>query len=723
MNLFKWLTDKLKKRDYNIGIMRFGDNIIVPGREYCKNESQIEILEEYKKHYLEELFKRNTTTLNFNSNILKLNMNMNVALILRVLMDNEDFYQLAPEELIIQSEKLKMYYEEINALETETILRLIALKEIEKNNRVPKRNRMALVEEINQLRIILEMYSYQKAAIAIELKNYMDMISIRVVEIKEDILNQRLNNLLFITDEIYDKKELEKYTYAKVKIAILERKCEKYAYLNKDEVETLKEKINRLTQEKIEENNRNDLLTTCIILERKLLLFYYYANHSLIEENDLQKLYEFKFKLLTCNIYSLKDSPIKESDNGYPYYREIIEKKIEAFMQNENESYKEYFDIPSNLECIVKYLKNKQDEYDVSEILLNKYKLSFLLSLEYSEGLYDFFNQTKITISNNDLDEFSKECTKIPGITWDNEFPLSSYFELMTEENKHPLYSLYVAYADEKNNLIVPIGVKTVDFESLSKPLHDKIKEKLKEVSLITCPKTLKEISGYINFGDEEIRKFLKLKKEDVKYRNLQLNEGLEKIGPNVFKLNIGTLIIPSSVKEIVRKGNTQNLERIVFSDFENSEIVNNREELLRFIEIISKEVDTGKTQWHFPSEHSLKIQEKYSRRGYSTNDYQALFDSEYPMYIYKFQLTVSSLIFQSNTLNKGIVIPAKYLQQTFLKKDYDRYNYYGRHQRRTGVGSPDYDMIYEKIRTLILEKANYDICHDEKAKVKKKSL
>lgn len=163
-----FLKRLFKKQKYNIGVIRFGDNIVIPGRDYFKDEKDIELLEEYKNHYIEELSKRKvTTTLNFNSDKLKQDMNMNVDLILRILMDNEDFYLLAHEELMIQSAKLKMYYEEISALEKETILRLVSLKEIEKGKRIPRYNKMALEEEINQLSIILEMYSYRKTAINI----------------------------------------------------------------------------------------------------------------------------------------------------------------------------------------------------------------------------------------------------------------------------------------------------------------------------------------------------------------------------------------------------------------------------------------------------------------------------------------------------------------------------------------------------------------------------
>ena len=53
-----FLKRLFKKQKYNIGVIRFGDNIVIPGRDYFKDEKDIELLEEYKEHYIEELSKR-----------------------------------------------------------------------------------------------------------------------------------------------------------------------------------------------------------------------------------------------------------------------------------------------------------------------------------------------------------------------------------------------------------------------------------------------------------------------------------------------------------------------------------------------------------------------------------------------------------------------------------------------------------------------------------------
>ena len=72
-----FLLRLFKKEKHNIGVIRFGDNLVIPGRKYFKDEKDIILLENYKKHYLEILKNRTVvTTPYFNSKSLKEQMNM-----------------------------------------------------------------------------------------------------------------------------------------------------------------------------------------------------------------------------------------------------------------------------------------------------------------------------------------------------------------------------------------------------------------------------------------------------------------------------------------------------------------------------------------------------------------------------------------------------------------------------------------------------------------------
>lgn len=676
-----FLKRLFKKQKYNIGVIRFGDNIVIPGRDYFKDEKDIELLEEYKEHYIEELSKRKvTTTLNFNSDKLKQDMNMNVDLILRILMDNEDFYLLAPEELMIQSAKLKMYYEEISALEKETILRLVSLKEIEKGKRIPRYNKMALEEEINQLSIILEMYSYRKTAINIELKNYFDVLSTKDLS-KEDthILDKRLKKLLFITEGIVDREEINKYEDIKTKIAVLERECERYAYLNKEEAEKIKES-----------NYLSD--------ENKILLFYEYGKNY-FDESFVKSFYIYKFNMLTCNINNkFTDSPINKDDYGLSYYEYIISNEIQTMQSSF------YFlhlvgdeiDIKGLLEDARRYLKNDYGEFDYKEILTNKLKLAFILSLNYI-NLNDFFDKNIVHLNEpNGYEEILHKCSS--GMTWHNSVPLASIFEVASDSStNHPLYSFYKLNRIN-TDLLIPVGVKSVNFEQLPKEYIDKIKGDRLSGKKYCLPQTLKSVSGYVDFGN-------------YIYFPLYLNDGLEYIGPGVFKLSQRRISIPSSVKKISSFVDYYN-GTIEFRDFKNSKIINDEEKFIEFIENFSTEVDTHKTSRHYPSEYNLKLQERYRKGGFSTSDHAALLDRQYNIYFYESHMMFKKICFTSEDLENPIVISSSELTTTFKKED-SLFRPGGR------FGGPNYNEIYLKIRNILLEKTGYDIAGSKETKLK----
>ena len=674
MNYFKQL---FKKKNYNIGIIKFGDNIVIPGRDYFKDEKDIELLEEYKKHYIEEICKRNAvTTLNFNSNTLKQDMNMNVDLILKLLLDNEDFYLLAPEELIIQSLKLKMYYEEISALEKETILRLIALKEIEKSKRVPRHNRITLEEEINQLSIILDMYSYRKTAINIELKNYFDVLSTKDLS-KEDteIFKQRLAKLLFITGGIIDKQEIDKYEDIKIKIAVLERECERYAYQNKEEACELKKSY--------------DLSD-----ENKILLFYEYGKNC-FDESFIKDLYIYKFIMLTCNINNESlISPINKDDYGFSYYEDIISNEIQTMQSSFYFSHLvgDEIDIKSLLEDARRYLKNEYGEFDYADILTNKLKLAFIMSMHYINLDY-FFNENIVNPNEpNGYEEIIH--SRSSGITWHNSVPLASIFEVASDSStNHPLYSFYKLNRI-KTNLLIPEGVKTVDLNKISIYKSRYGKHRL--------PKTVKSICGHLKYDD-----YYNI------YHELELNDGLEFIGSDVFGSELSKISIPSSVKEISLIGNTNvcNTDCIEFRDFKNSEVLNNEQKFLEFIRLCSK-VDTHKRKLHIPSEYNLKIQERYRKDGFSTSNHAALYDREYTIYIYELRMLFSTMVFTSDDIVKPITISAADLKIFFDKEDrIGTHNY---------IGSPNYYEVYLKIREIIKEQTGYDIFEKAQVKIKK---
>lgn len=679
-----FLLRLFKKEKHNIGVIRFGDNLVIPGRDYFKDEKDIILLENYKKHYLEMLKNKEViTTPYFNSKSLKEQMNMHIDLLLNLVMDNNNFCEYALEELLVQISKLKMYYDEMIVLKNEIILRLIALKEIKKEKRIPRHNKMALEEEINSLSVILEMFLYREASINIEIKNYFDVLTTRdLSEVDESLLNERLTRLLFLTKGIVDKNKL--YDDIKLNVALLEKECEMYAYTHKDEALRLKESY-----------ELND--------EDKILLFYEYGK-DIFDHDFVKEFYLYKFNLLVTDINnSCNESPINVKDYGFPFYEEIIADKI----NNLDKSY--YFndlidknvDISEQLNGARKYLKNKEGIFNYDEILKNKYKLAFLVSFEYENGIKDYFNKNIIDLETDN--EWNKYIYLFDG-EFENKVPLSTLCELfVTDKNKHALYSIYEANRIE-NNLVIPYGVKRINLNLLSHEYKKRIKRDIIfGIDKYVYPNSLKSIRNF--FGNN--------------FSSSYFPDGLE-------ELMLGyNATIPSSV-EILKRSADIHIGYVKFRDFKNSKIVNDKEKFIKFLEDFSEEIDTKTTDYHVPSSYSLEVQRKYHTGRFTTQDHAALFDKPYTIYVFKQKMLFRSLYFLDDDLDNPIVINGKDIELEFDKKRFSleaEYNRYSRDydsNKKELYGSVDFNKIYEKIRRIIIEQSGYDIASRENVDNKK---
>ena len=672
-----FLLRLFKKEKHNIGVIRFGDNLVIPGRDYFKDEKDIILLENYKKHYLEMLKNKTVvTTPYFNSKSLKEQMNMHIDLLLNLVMDNNNFCEYAPEELLIQIAKLKMYYDEMIMLKNEIILRLIALKEIKKEKRIPRHNKMALEEEINSLSVILEMFIFREASINIEIKNYFDVLATRdLSEVDESLLNERLTRLLFLTKGIVDKNKL--YDDIKLNVALLEKECEIYAYTHKNEALKLKESY-----------SLND--------ESKILLFYEYGkdifNHDFVKE-----FYLYKFNLLVTDINnSSNESPINDEDYGFPFYMEIIGDKINNLDKSYyfNDLIDKNIDISEQLNGAREYLKTKEEIFNYEEILKNKYKLAFLVSLENENGIKDYFNKNIINLEN-DI-EWDKYINYFNG-EFENKVPLSTLYELfVTDKDNHTLYSIYEANRIV-NNLIVPEGVKKIN---LSGRYLSRIKNEVLSGKKCVFPNSLKTIIGKIDYLD-------------YNYDNLFFNYDFELLQPGY------NFTIPSGVYEL--SNFCSMADCIKFRDFKNSKIVNDKEKFIKFLKDFSRENDTNTSYYHTPSKYSLEVQRKYHTGRFTTQDYAALFDKPYTMYVFKQKMLFTSLYFLDDNLDNPIVISAKDIELEFYKTT--EYYYYSRRSKVSKedlYGCADFDKIYEKIRRIIIEQSGYDIASREEINNKK---
>ena len=493
-------------------------------------------------------------------------------------------------------------------------------------------------------------------------------------EVDESLLNERLTRLLFFTKGIVDENKL--YDDIKLNVALLEKECEMYAYTHKDEALRLKESY-----------DLND--------ESKILLFYEYGkdifNHDFVKE-----FYLYKFNLLVTDINNDSNkSPINDEDYGFLFYIEIIGDKI----NNLDKSY--YFndlidknvDISEQLDGSREYLKTKDGIFDYEEILKNKYKLAFLVSLEYENGIKDYFNKNIIDVKTDN--EWNKYNKYIDFVELKNKVHLSTLYELFaTDKDKHILYSIYEANRLE-NNLLIPYGVKRINLNLLPHEYIKRIEKEVNSRKKYTFPNSLKSIRGAMDYFGYD-------------FSNLYFPDGLE-------ELMIGyNATIPSSV-EILKRSADKHIGYVKFRDFKNSKIVNDKEKFIKFLEDFSEEIDTNKTDYHTPSSYSLEVQRKYRTGRFTTQDYAALFDKPYTIYVFKQKMLFTSLYFLDDNLDNPIVINGKDIELEFDKTT--QYYYYSRRSKVSKEdlsGCADFNKIYEKIRRIIIEQSGYDIASRE---------
>lgn len=628
--------NKLKSLFFNeveVGIINLGDIIQIPGRDYYKDDiEKINLIDSYKEQYLQLLSqKRTITTRELKFDNLQEDMIMNVDLLLHSIITDEHFLNLASEELMIQMAKLKIYLLEINKMEVETITRLIALKELEKGKRVPRRNKNCLTDEINNLSNSLVIFLGQKTAIQKEIDAHLRTISINNSGKDYDILLKRWERLCFISSSILELSTVNRIDDLITKIAIVERWLEIYAYKNKNEIKILDSQLEELNNIEKTKDNKNDLLHKINGLEQKYLLFYEYGR-NVVSDEQIKNLYKVKFNILTCDIDFLRESPIREDDYGYEYYKDIIFNKLQNIILGKNNYFNNTFpnDMRQALSIIREYYKGDWGGYDGDYVLYKKYMLNLLLSFDKEDGFKKMLSNNILLANSTDNDErneFENIFSNISGIEWDYLVPLVSLLSIIDDFScNHPINRLYQLMKKSEINTTyykLPEGIISIDSDILSSRVSKYIRREIKDKKELVMPSTLKSISGNL-FNSE--------------FQKLSLNSGLEYIGPVVFDLFKGESIsIPSSVSYIDEEGiGKSNLEYINFEDFEHSKLLNNKEAFGKFLTRLLYLTPTGNKQYYTVDKETKERQKAYSSGRYTSSDHRYLLAHDEWYYEYK---------------------------------------------------------------------------------------
>lgn len=617
------ILSRLKKllfKEENVGIINIGDLISIPGRDYFTGRKDIlKQIDDYKDNYLKILSqKRKVNIKELESISLSKKRDMYLKLILNNIMDDEYMDNSNSETLLeykIKTTKLKLYQEEIEKISNETIVRLIALKELEKGRRVPHRNRDILKSEINNLSTSLYILLSQKMAIINEIENYLSNISISDSRLSIKAVEDRKTETLFYTSLVMDVKKIIKEKELNsiiipeeiVVIALLETKFEEYIYNNNFDsnkyISTLFQ-IRNIPDLDYEEakKRKEDFLIELGKLEN-IYKFYYKYGRNQIDEDDFYQLYSAYFKVLTFDL--LEDTFNKNFDTleccdedsiEYKMYQKILFEKKQKILKGENEVISNIFGSSSKIiRLLSNYFKedSKKFEFYGTPIFHHSANaIRLILALDSIENLERLFN-SKISRTDlpyercfeelfaNDLLVIKKyEKDTLKQFTFEMNLPLSTVLEVMNVTENLPMFyeCLNIIYNkinyENKANFAycLPEGITEINahyhpFSYYAEKVRKEAKDKI-----VYMPSTLKKIDGNL-FVDVSLYR-------DNGVSDIRLNEGIKSIGWYSLRSrenNIAVFDIPSTLESCGETSvNLTGSEYLCFNNYKDSKLLFN---------------------------------------------------------------------------------------------------------------------------------------------------
>lgn len=583
----------------------------MPTREdFREDKPKLDLIEEYKKEYLQSLKQHKTITsidlipeeLHGFKNIytdLLINMrfkNNSDISFENTNENNNPSYKYV--DIMLTRIKLMIYCAEVNNLEIEARLRLVALNEIlsevinEKTFMITKRNNIinALLCEINNLHSALIIFLNQKIAMLKEANAYINEIGVleskdipSEAEQEKQILI-RLSDLKEIMSILMPEylQEIESLNLnSKLLIAKLEQKLEMFVYTNQFMLSELAQKVEDISigiDEYLTESRTDEYLREINYLELLYKVFSKYGR-NLVFKKDIERLYAVKFKLLTYDIYNQDNLDILNKAKGTELecYQNIVMEAIIKFVKGESTEVKNNTSI---IPIVKEILKNGQRQYNANAILSGRQLLCFLLSLDKENGIHEFMHRFKVAKTDfPDLDYYERI------FVWDDELPFDTIFRIMEcNKNGHtihielrwPLYHLYklIKPLETTNIYKLPEGIKKIYIPVVI--FHKEDEEMLKTIQKkcldrkIAFPNSLREMEDCIF--------------QDISVNKIYLNEGLRIIGPRaLLNPSYADLTIPASVEHI-SSDSYSTLHMITFTNYYSSNLLNNKEELANFL-------------------------------------------------------------------------------------------------------------------------------------------
>ncbi len=572
--------------------------IKIPSRKVFNNDALIDL---YKEEYLNALNNmRGFDCLVLEANSLNEHVKMVSDLLFAIAICEDDInasQEKSQLKHLVNYEKLKLYFQDLLALQNEVVARIIALLEIRRELLIISRRKKDVINNVtNRLYISLNTLLASQMGIINDMKNHISNTAPIDDEVKKEA-KQKADHLNWLQMILPQNKQVTISQVDEDKVffnlALVEKAIEEYTYTHKDEVSSKvkQQAIDNILAASFDMEHKEDLLREIGKLELKYRAFYEYRLSPIygeipVDETDLSLLYSIKFNALLINEKSIINPEFLNLNAidpmEYEYYQNLIYKTYEDIIMGRNEIFNKLFkdDFEKAINLIKEIFKNK-----LSNVLYDYLLINLLFAFDSEKGLYNFFKSkiSSFILPKGLYDHAPIELT--------DNIPLETlcYIESAvdeSEENKDlhfeftrkPLYELYLIYLNnypEQDDVYrMPEGITNIKiskawdkFSTAELALLRKIRKDAKNKT-IYFPNSLEEISGDL---------FI-----DVPIKGVIFNEGLKGIYDGNWLTKLKSLIIPSTLERIsITAFQVASTESITFNISQNNASVLNKDFLL----------------------------------------------------------------------------------------------------------------------------------------------
>ena len=411
-NLFK-----KKNKIFNTEIVN-NTSSKLPSFEELTTKEQ-EYVSKLKKEYL-KFYENEDNYINLDNELFnEIKMYQDLAL---DIMHNDHFGNIASS--IIDSKKLVYYSHKITEINNSLKYKYIALNEVRKDKKylvkhmglyvLGKRKINILKALDHQMNIINNMFVIADQKItdycACAIASYPKKID---KSMKKELENrhgevEKDYKYLFNTSIILNDNTsiVDKTTYMEILI-------DKFIYENKDLINKLKEQLDLIANSEIKDKTMQQEIIDNLMKTKMYYNIFYKYGRNLIEEKDFKDLYQIIFNVYTyfplnCssfNVYYV-DGPVTKEEAKF--YRQIIESKVEILKMKQSPIFKSNKTYPDSIIDNILYAINYKPITKSNDMFPNPYyaantrneriihiHLEMLLSLDYEDGLVNYFNNLK----------------------------------------------------------------------------------------------------------------------------------------------------------------------------------------------------------------------------------------------------------------------------------------------------------------------------------------